>query len=50
MAQEIQKILKQKGLPLEALFESEVAATDSAINTFTLKRQDRFPIYLVNHS
>ena len=49
VAQDIKKLLSQKGLPVEPLFELDVTATDSVLATFIMRRNERYAIYIVNH-
>ena len=49
LAQEIKRLLSQKGLPVEPLFELDITATDSLLTTFIMRRKERFAIYIVNH-
>ena len=49
LAQEIKRMLSQKGLPVEPLFELDITATDSVLSTFIMRRKERFAIYIVNH-
>ena len=49
LAQDIKRMLSQKGLPVEPLFELDITATDSVLTTFIMRRKERFAIYIVNH-
>ena len=49
LALEIKKMLSQKGLPVEPLFELDITATDSVLTTFIMRRKERFATYIVNH-
>lgn len=49
LAMEIKKILSQKALPVEPLFELDITAIDSVLTTFIMRRKERFATYIVNH-
>ncbi len=48
MASALTKSITSKGIPVECLFQLNLAAIDSVMTTFVLKQHGRYSVYITN--